>query len=503
MSMNSFRSEFKFLTINTADLWKKNNANQDPKLSIDDNGISIARVEETKGQSTQIKLRASSAVYISKQLDSLYPGVQWHKIVLESDIPNKYCLIEVSYYASDENTVSSSELLSQDFEKWSSPILYNPKDALLIDAKGRYLWLKISLRSLDPDAQYSPSLKSLTVFYPRLSYLRYLPAIYQENDISRDFLGRYLSIFETLLSNIENEIFSFTKYIDPIATPDDFLPWLSSWLALSYDENWPKENIRNFIKQAPFIFKKRGTREGLEEIISIYLNNDIRAGGNIQKQKKHYLGIVSGSETHDDSINNNNNNQSTKTSNQNLHNSKNEFRLVCDTIPVFKELGGRHGIAIIEGFQLASLQDPGYIKLYHPYTKKVGTYEKNDNQYRFYVLLSPTMPEKTVNSIKRIVESEKPAYTFACVKVLHPWFYLGMHTYLGINTQINRQTFILEKSTIGTDTVLETNNNNYHDYYYRENKDHTTEGCIEDNLFENKRKAYLGSKSDTFEEDRQ
>jgi hypothetical protein len=39
--------------------------------------------------------------------------------------------------------------------------------------------------------------------------------------------------------------------------------------------------------------------------------------------------------------------------------------------------------------------------------------------------------------------------------VLEPWFYLDMHTYLGVNTTLTKPSFILGKtSVIGRDTVL-------------------------------------------------
>src|SRR5215211_2808010 len=106
-----FKNEFRFLTINTADLWHKKNSNNDPNLHVDSEGIGIKKSGEKKDS----QLNASRAVYISEELDSLDPQVQWHKIVLELEIPNKSCFVEISYYASDEKYSP----LSESSEKWS------------------------------------------------------------------------------------------------------------------------------------------------------------------------------------------------------------------------------------------------------------------------------------------------------------------------------------------------------------------------------------------------
>ena len=78
----------------------------------------------------------------------------------------------------------------------------NPTDALFIEnMKGRFLWFKLNLYSHDPST--SPLINSIKAYYPRKSYLRYLPAVYQENNKDQDLLVRFLSIFETFFMDLE------------------------------------------------------------------------------------------------------------------------------------------------------------------------------------------------------------------------------------------------------------------------------------------------------------
>ena len=97
-------------------------------------------------------------------------------------------------------------------------------------------------------------------------YLRYLPAIYQEDDL----MGRFLMLFGSFWKPLELQIDDLWLYFDPRLTPPDFLPWLASWLSLVLDESWPEEKQRQLIRSAIFLYRKRGTKQGLEEYLTIY-----------------------------------------------------------------------------------------------------------------------------------------------------------------------------------------------------------------------------------------
>ena len=106
--------------------------------------------------------------------------------------------------------------------------------------------------------------------FQRLSYLRYLPATYQENEKGREFLERFLSMFESMSYDMEHTIKRLTKYFDPQAVEKEFLNWLASWMGIIYDENWPEQSKRELIKRAYQLYKIRGTIDGLKEIIKLY-----------------------------------------------------------------------------------------------------------------------------------------------------------------------------------------------------------------------------------------
>jgi len=114
------------------------------------------------------------------------------------------------------------------------------------------------------------------------SYIQYLPGILQDSA----YLNDYLKIFEKILTGIndgkeyipgeaykgiEDILSEFSKYIDPNETPPEFLNWLASWVALYIPEDWTHDIMRKMIFKIVPIYKKRGTVEGLEEFIKLYI----------------------------------------------------------------------------------------------------------------------------------------------------------------------------------------------------------------------------------------
>jgi phage tail-like protein len=98
------------------------------------------------------------------------------------------------------------------------------------------------------------------------SYLKYLPAFFGANE----FLGRFLLIFEHLLTPLDRQIEHLADYFDPRLAPPDFLPWLASWLGLVLDERWPEGQRRELIRAAVDLYDWRGTRRGLSEFVRLY-----------------------------------------------------------------------------------------------------------------------------------------------------------------------------------------------------------------------------------------
>ena len=131
------------------------------------------------------------------------------------------------------------------------------------------------------------------------SYQQYLPTILQEDA----FLGRFLLAFEKVLSGLdkassqekiitansenfpglEEVLARIHLYFNPQETPEEFLPWLAGWVALSLRDDWDVKVKRAFIPEIVRLYSLRGTKEGLTELLKIYLKNaNLGEGDNVQ-----------------------------------------------------------------------------------------------------------------------------------------------------------------------------------------------------------------------------
>lgn len=97
-------------------------------------------------------------------------------------------------------------------------------------------------------------------------YLKYLPALYYDDEL----MGRFLMLFESLWNPVEARIENIHYYFDPKMTPSDFLRWLATWSDLAFDDRWTDEQQRKLLASAARLYRIRGTRPGLVEHLEIY-----------------------------------------------------------------------------------------------------------------------------------------------------------------------------------------------------------------------------------------
>ena len=125
------------------------------------------------------------------------------------------------------------------------------------------------------------------------SYLVHLPTLLQKDA----FVGRFLLAFERILSGfhppdpedrlkeqpgLEDVIARLHTYFSPgpdgaeaDRAPEDFLPWLASWVALSVREDWEPEEKRRLISRMVALYRYRGTKRGMEDLLRTYTNEHV------------------------------------------------------------------------------------------------------------------------------------------------------------------------------------------------------------------------------------
>ncbi|MFD1565066.1 phage tail protein [Haloarchaeobius amylolyticus] len=283
---------------------------------------------------------------------------------------------------------------------WTTVDSVPPDDVLLRDAVGRYLYVALEL---DGSPQSSPRVDAVTAYCPRQSYLRYLPELYQEDDRSAAFLTRYLSVFESVFTDIEAEIDRISRYFDPDAVPSAALSWLEQWLALERDDEWPEDARRELLSRAPELYKRRGTKAGLRAMLELYLRYAASSS-------------VDGSAS---------------------------STVTADGGGTGNEMPASHRLFVLTTGDLDCLDR----EVRRQYPLPAGPRS-------FSVFCGPFETDDERAMVESIVASGMPAHVGADVVELDDGLRLAGDTFLGLNSRLTTREFSLGETTLGENTVL-------------------------------------------------
>jgi phage tail-like protein len=108
--------------------------------------------------------------------------------------------------------------------------------------------------------------------------MRYLPSIFHEDK----FLVEYLSAFEKVLigfgdphhPGLEEIVADIAKHFDPQKAPEEFLPWLATWMAFGLRADLDVKHQRDFLTQIISLYKKRGTPESLSRLLKLFTGGE-------------------------------------------------------------------------------------------------------------------------------------------------------------------------------------------------------------------------------------
>jgi phage tail-like protein len=100
------------------------------------------------------------------------------------------------------------------------------------------------------------------------AYLRYLPAIYWDDP----FMGRFLRIFEEILSPLQRTIGHRSQQFDPALAPLPMLTFLASWVGADELGEFPETQLRRLVKNAVLLHQLRGTKDGLRLALEVVTN---------------------------------------------------------------------------------------------------------------------------------------------------------------------------------------------------------------------------------------
>jgi phage tail-like protein len=147
----------------------------------------------------------------------------------------------------------------------------------------------------------------IVLHVPVRSYLRFLPGIFQgegpvtsrevvrtrsgalakygsgqpeeqhvEIEVDDDPMRRFLFIFQHLQTRVTDKVDRLNELIDPLMTDARFLPWLASWVGFELDGSLPVHQQRELVRRAIRLYRTRGTRRGIEEMVRVLTSAPVR-----------------------------------------------------------------------------------------------------------------------------------------------------------------------------------------------------------------------------------
>ena len=221
--------------------------------------------------------------YLGRVFDSGNRGTVWHRLLVRTEncASNE---LRFTVFASDsqdfiykgkaytidgvfhDTGISLSEKIRM-FSLFEKKRINGETDTLLHDVAGRYLWVYAEVFST---ADKPAAIKDLWVYLPAESWIDRLPRIYRSSEKENGFLERYLGIFQTLYEEIENEIDRIADRFDPESAESGFLQWLAEWLDISDCSVWEEEKLRKLLLSALRLYRSRGTKESVSEVVELY-----------------------------------------------------------------------------------------------------------------------------------------------------------------------------------------------------------------------------------------
>jgi phage tail-like protein len=214
--------------------------------------------------------RVRKGTFVSEALDSGSFAFAWHRLLFDMELGQAGGL-EVQTFTSPQ-FLEPERITALPEQSWSRRVVLTPEsrpEVLIQSPPGRYLFLRVRLVG---DGSDSPRVRAIDVLGPRRSSLRFLPRPFHEDPVSRDFLDRFLSYFDTVFNEIEHRIGRFAAQLSPQGAPEGaFLAWLASWFDIAMLAEWPDSTRRAFLANAMKLHRLRGTVAGLKAVLRLHL----------------------------------------------------------------------------------------------------------------------------------------------------------------------------------------------------------------------------------------
>jgi len=370
-------------------------------------------------------------------------GSEWHRVQAKCEELTANVHLRLFFHTSDDpNDQPTDPDVDNPFSdpKWKPAAatpdpLANTHDLFIGGPRSHYLWLGALFGG---DGRSTPVVPQILLEFDHDGYLNDLPALYQTEPNSRDFLLRFLALTETLFQDLENNIAGLSRLFDPLAAPKEFLAWLATWLAVELDENWNEQQQRRLIASAFERYSRRGTVAGLRESLRLLTG----VGGIIQEPILYaaWWSLPSPAAT---CACHNASRGSKETAWQGVENSV---------------LGATTMLAAAQpqGAVLGSTATLDYSTLIRNEEFGSPLFEDVAHQFTVQIYRSALSCPETISRVRAVLDREKPAHTDYHLCIIEPHLRVGFQARLGIDAVVagGTEDIRLGAATLDADDVI-------------------------------------------------
>ena len=213
---------------------------------------------------------ADIGYFVLPVLDSGVEDCPWGRLHFELDLPeNCMCYL---YAAASNKKMGQHVLLSGEsglYEKkkmlqsMRGLCFINKPDVLLYEITGRYLWIMVEVLGK------GVTIKNLQAEAPGDNFMQTFPEVYREKN---SFFHRYLSVYSSIYNEFQEKLDERRELVPVEKASLSLLELYAKWLGIDVNGGYlGEETLRNLLKEAPELLKRKGTRYCIERICMIVL----------------------------------------------------------------------------------------------------------------------------------------------------------------------------------------------------------------------------------------
>lgn len=191
-------------------------------------------------------------------------GALWGRFSFDMQLPEDTLLSVYCIASDDDGILTIDEMKARGAHRY-----INCDDMLLYDMEGRFLHI-----AFETEGPGQVRLSSMKADSKGDIFMESLPEIYNERG---SFFHRYLSIFSSCFTDLQEEIDMLPSLLNPDTCPASLLPVYASWMGIDISPDLMDiATERKLVKELFDLTRLKGTPYVIRRLCKIILNEDVR-----------------------------------------------------------------------------------------------------------------------------------------------------------------------------------------------------------------------------------